>query len=102
MPRLFLAPAREQVDPKIDCRRNTDSPRANGSKPEVRQGDLVDLAEYLDERIAAARKELTAMTGRRRSRSGRCVSRVTATPLTRCVNHLVHLQREALVFDVTC
>jgi hypothetical protein len=24
---------------------------------------LVDLAEYLDERIAAARKELTAMTG---------------------------------------
>jgi pyocin activator protein PrtN len=24
---------------------------------------LVELAEYLDERIAAARKELTAMTG---------------------------------------
>jgi hypothetical protein len=64
MPGLFLAPAREQVDPKIDCRRDTDSPRANGSKPEVRYGNyLVDLAEYLDERIAEARKELTAMTG---------------------------------------
>jgi len=36
MPGLFLAPAREQVGPKNDCRRNTDSPRANGSKPEVR------------------------------------------------------------------
>lgn len=36
MPGLFLAPAREQVDPKIDCGPDTDSPRANGSKPEVR------------------------------------------------------------------
>jgi hypothetical protein len=64
MPGLFLAPAREQVDPKIDRLRNTDSlVRMEASEKCAKGIYLVDPAEYLDERIAAARKELTAMTG---------------------------------------
>jgi hypothetical protein len=100
MPRLFLALAREQVDPKIDCRRDTDSPRANGSKPEVRKGDLSGgsgrvfgnsnsgSAKGADRDDPMTAEPFTAV-------------RVMVTPLRRCVSHLAHLQREVLVFEVT-
>ena len=40
MPGLFLALTREQADPEIDHRRDTNSAGANGSKPEMRKGNL--------------------------------------------------------------